>query len=519
MPFKDLPWMYHIKNPVGSLPKPTKPSHFNGRRSFEMSPLLATALCSCLLLFSSFHLSSEVKVSVAFSLKFLENLDGKHERDLRRIFHFIKKTRSFVIVEASVDGELSMGDQFVQAMIKRATHANAVLPCSDVPMMLTVKSPAAPSGIEVAAFTDKISKSLENNTEIIGKISGLYAEVSDMEEFNQKELKREEEQLFPSSRRELLNNFHLKTTLHDAFDPPTTTFPTNPVTIPLDNPTPTIVTVPSTSPVTITPPNPDATPVTVPSTTPITIPPTNPLNSPVPVTSPVTTPITVPGAQPITNPVTTYPAPSGNIPATTPFTSPVMPPATPNSPAAVGQSWCVAKTGAMESALQAALDYACGIGGADCSTIQQGASCYNPNTLQSHASYAFNSYYQKNPTASSCDFGGTAMIVNINPSTGSCVFLSSSSSSSSSSPTPSLPTITSPTTTSSSSWPAISGSGTPPTMLNTSNPASATTTGYGSGSPQGASSSVSASAAHLQPFIGNIILVTSFITAKITLEI
>ena len=67
----------------------------------------------------------------------------------------------------------------------------------------------------------------------------------------------------------------------------------------------------------------------------------------------------------------------------------------------------------------------------------------------------------------------------------------------------------------------VCSSGTPPTMLNTSNPASATTTGYGSGSPQGASSSVSASAAHLQPFIGNIILVlvTSFITAKITLDI
>ncbi|RVW28866.1 hypothetical protein CK203_094886 [Vitis vinifera] len=159
-------------------------------------PRVLSTLISTHSILSSFHLSSEVK-----------------------------KTRSFIIVEASVDGELSMGDQFVQAMIKRATHANAVLPCSDVPMMLTVKSPAAPSGIEVAAFTDKISKSLENNTQIIGKISGLYAEVSDMEEFNQKELKREEEQLFPSSRRELLNNFHLKTTLHDAFDPQQQPFP------------------------------------------------------------------------------------------------------------------------------------------------------------------------------------------------------------------------------------------------------------------------------------------------------
>lgn len=159
----------------------------------------------------------------------------------------------------------------------------------------------------------------------------------------------------------------IRTTQHDF-----TTYPATPVTNPVTTPATPIITVPWADPGVASTPIPPA---------------VDPLN---PVTNPVTTPSTI------------FPPD---------VTSPV-----PGPPAVPGQSWCVARGGLPESVIQVALDYACGIGGADCSPIQQGQSCYNPNTLQNHASYAFNSYFQKNPVQTSCDFGGTAMITNVNPS-------------------------------------------------------------------------------------------------------
>ncbi|KAJ4770051.1 hypothetical protein LUZ62_054308 [Rhynchospora pubera] len=96
---------------------------------------------------------------------------------------------------------------------------------------------------------------------------------------------------------------------------------------------------------------------------------------------------------------------------------------------AAGDLWCVAKNNAQDDALQAAIDWACGPGGADCRPIQQGGSCFDPDDIQSHASYAFNDYFIKNGGAeAACNFSGTAALISLNPGHGSCQFPSSSSS-------------------------------------------------------------------------------------------
>ncbi|GMH06362.1 hypothetical protein Nepgr_008202 [Nepenthes gracilis] len=79
--------------------------------------------------------------------------------------------------------------------------------------------------------------------------------------------------------------------------------------------------------------------------------------------------------------------------------------------------WCVAKPSVPAETLQAAMDYACWEGGADCDEIQPQGNCYHPDTVFAHASFAFNSYWQKNKKrGGTCSFGGTAMIINSDPS-------------------------------------------------------------------------------------------------------
>lgn len=101
----------------------------------------------------------------------------------------------------------------------------------------------------------------------------------------------------------------------------------------------------------------------------------------------------------------------------TPSTTPAKP-----SPKPTATGWCVPKAGVPDAQLQANLDYACGQG-VDCSPIQPGGACFEPNTVLSHAAYAMNLYYQttqKNPW--NCDFSQTATLTSQNPSYNACVY-------------------------------------------------------------------------------------------------
>lgn len=81
------------------------------------------------------------------------------------------------------------------------------------------------------------------------------------------------------------------------------------------------------------------------------------------------------------------------------------------------QTYCIAMDEFDAKTLQTALDWACGPGKANCTEIQPGEPCYQPNNVKNHASYAFDSYYQKEgKTSGSCDFKGVAMITTTDPS-------------------------------------------------------------------------------------------------------
>ncbi|XP_047339676.1 uncharacterized protein LOC124943170 [Impatiens glandulifera] len=84
--------------------------------------------------------------------------------------------------------------------------------------------------------------------------------------------------------------------------------------------------------------------------------------------------------------------------------------------------WCIADEQMPDDVLQRALDWACSHG-ADCRKIQPKQPCFWPNTVKAHASYAFNSYYQRQKHKhNSCHFKSAAFVTEVNPSHGSCRF-------------------------------------------------------------------------------------------------
>ncbi|KAI4388431.1 hypothetical protein MLD38_000757 [Melastoma candidum] len=101
--------------------------------------------------------------------------------------------------------------------------------------------------------------------------------------------------------------------------------------------------------------------------------------------------------------------------------SPTGKPPTGPSPTPKKGTWCMPKSGVSNAQLQANLDYACGR--IDCGPIQPGGTCFDPNTVASHAAYAMNLYYQnsgRNPW--NCDFSKSAVLSSTNPSYGNCVY-------------------------------------------------------------------------------------------------
>ncbi|GFY82176.1 hypothetical protein Acr_02g0004160 [Actinidia rufa] len=90
---------------------------------------------------------------------------------------------------------------------------------------------------------------------------------------------------------------------------------------------------------------------------------------------------------------------------------------------AAGKQWCVAKAEATDAALLANINWACTSGGVDCSPIQEGGACFNPNTARSRAGYVMNAYYQaKGHQDFNCDFSNTGFVTASDPSYGTCKY-------------------------------------------------------------------------------------------------
>ncbi|XP_054778130.1 sister chromatid cohesion 1 protein 2-like [Prosopis cineraria] len=85
--------------------------------------------------------------------------------------------------------------------------------------------------------------------------------------------------------------------------------------------------------------------------------------------------------------------------------------------------WCVAKPGTEEATLKANIDYVCTK--LDCSDIQQGTACFNPNTLWSHASFAMNLFFHSLGRSLDCDFRNSGLLVLTDPSTTPFLFFNS----------------------------------------------------------------------------------------------
>lgn len=76
--------------------------------------------------------------------------------------------------------------------------------------------------------------------------------------------------------------------------------------------------------------------------------------------------------------------------------------------------WCIANPLAKSDRLAADIKDLCTK--VNCSSIEEGGSCYEPNQLSNHASVVFNLYFKAHESkGSACDFGGDALITFTDP--------------------------------------------------------------------------------------------------------
>ncbi|CAN6858078.1 unnamed protein product, partial [Brassica oleracea] len=85
-------------------------------------------------------------------------------------------------------------------------------------------------------------------------------------------------------------------------------------------------------------------------------------------------------------------------------------------------AFCVISISATDAQMQSNIDWVCSQK-FDCTPINPGGPCFEPNNLRSHASFVMNRYYQKNGREEeACDFSNTGRFINSDPSYGDCVY-------------------------------------------------------------------------------------------------
>ncbi|KAK9758237.1 hypothetical protein RND81_01G217100 [Saponaria officinalis] len=91
----------------------------------------------------------------------------------------------------------------------------------------------------------------------------------------------------------------------------------------------------------------------------------------------------------------------------------------------VATTYCVAVDRASNAQLQGAINYVCSKG-VNCGIIKPGGSCYNPNTLNFHASAVMNAYFKahgaQGPFCAEGPLKNIGMLTFTDPSQGSCKF-------------------------------------------------------------------------------------------------